>query len=253
MIKKVNVLGIEINNIDKHEVLSIIDNWLINKDQARLIFTPNVDFLVKSQNDAEFKNILQNADLLIPDGKPLIWASKFFRNPLKEKVAGSSLFFDICHLASRNDHSIFILGAEEGVAKVACEKLKLTYENLRIVGYYSPPHGFENNESETRKIINLIKSAKPDILFVGLGAPKQEKWLYRYKNIINVPVSLGIGASIDFAAGIKSIPPNWIKDLGFAWLWRLLNEPRRLWKRYLLEDPKFFLYIFMQKYHLREF
>lgn len=248
------LIGVKINILTSHElyekIISIINSNCMDK---KIIFTPNVDILVTAESDKDFKKILNAADFNIPDGKPLIWASKFLGEPLKEKISGSSLFFKLCEIASLTDLSFFLLGGAPGVSDKAKKKLEETYPNIHIVGSYSPPFGFENNLTEERKIISLVNEVSPDILVLGFGAPKQEKWILKNREQLNFGVALGLGATIDFAAGIKKMPPEFIKTIGFAWLWRLLSEPKRLWKRYLIKDMKFFWYVFQQKFNLRDF
>ncbi len=248
---KVNILSVNIDNINMDEAVLALQRFILEKKKQYSIFTPNVDFLIKAQFDNHFKNILNRADLLLSDGKPLIWASRFLGNKLSEKISGSSLFFKICSLSATKDYKIFLLGAEQGVASLAADNLKKRYNGLIIAGTYSPPFGFENNTAEVSKTLTILQQSKADILFVGMGAPKQEYFISKYKDEYQIPVSLGIGASIDFAAGIKKMPPEFIKNIGFAWLWRLLSEPKRLWKRYLIEDMRFFYYIFKQKYFVK--
>ena len=149
------------------------------------------------------------------------------------------MFPRVCELASKKKYKVFLLGAKDGVAKEAAKRLEEKYEGLNIVGTHSPIFGFEKNKWEIEGVINMINQSKPDILAVGLGAPKQEKFLYKYRELLKVPVSLAIGASIDFEAGNIKRAPIWMQKLGFEWLYRLLKEPKRMYKRYLIEDMKF--------------
>uniref|UniRef100_UPI0025BE1187 WecB/TagA/CpsF family glycosyltransferase n=1 Tax=Clostridium sp. TaxID=1506 RepID=UPI0025BE1187 len=152
-----------------------------------------------------------------------------------------------CKLAANKGYKVFLLGAAEGVAAKAAENLKLKYKGLNIVGTYSPSYGFEKNEYEIQQIIKMIKEVKPDILAVGLGAPKQEKFLYKYRNQLNVPVALAIGASIDFEAGNVNRAPKWMQHIGLEWFYRLCKEPKRMFKRYLVDDIKIFRLILKYK------
>ncbi|MDP3150310.1 MAG: WecB/TagA/CpsF family glycosyltransferase [Ignavibacteria bacterium] len=244
----VNIVGLRIANIDLYETIKIIEQTLREKSKHLAIFTPNSNFVVKANRDANFLAILNQADILIPDGMPLIWASKFLNTPLKEKVSGSSLFFSICELAARCGYSLYFLGGDQGVAEKAAFELKKKYHKINIVGTYYAPFGFEYDDSENQKILGDINSKKPEILIIGLGAGQGERWIIKHKKEYPAFLSIQLGASFSFAAGITKMPPEWIKRNGFGWLWRLLNEPRRLWKRYLLQDIKIFYYIFQQKY-----
>jgi len=192
-----------------------------------------------------------DADLLVPDGMPLIWASKLLKRPLKEKIEGSDVFFNFCDLASLKGYRIFLMGAKEGVAKRAADKLEKKYNGLKIAGTYSPFFGFENNLQESKKMVKLLKESRADVLFVGLSEGKGEKWINDNKDKYEIPVSIQVGSSFDFAAGEKIMSPKFLKKIGFAWLWRLVQEPGRLWKRYLIHDMKFFYYIGLQLFTKR--
>lgn len=212
---------------------------LINNGKYNYIVTPNVDHIVKLEEDKEFKEIYNNADLILTDGMPLIWVSKISRNPIKEKVSGSDFFPKLCGVAARKGYRIFLLGAAEGVAQQAKANLEEKYNGINIVGTYSPKFGFEYDKDEIEKILNLVKNSAPHILAVGLGAPKQEKFIYKYLNELQVPLSLGIGATIDFEAGNIKRAPKWMQKSGLEWFYRFIKEPKRMFKRYFVDDVKF--------------
>lgn len=243
---RMKFLNIELDNLTMDEAIGRIDELVINKKPSYVV-TPNVDHIVKLEKDMEFREVYDSADLILTDGMPLLWISHLKKNPIKEKVSGSDLFPKVCELAAKKDYSIFLLGAAEGVAAKAANNLKNKYEGLRIVGTYSPSYGFEKNENEIEYIINLINECKPDILAVGLGAPKQEKFIFKYKDILNVPVSLAIGASIDFEADNIERAPKWMQKSGLEWFYRLIKEPRRMFKRYLIDDIKIFKLVLKYK------
>jgi exopolysaccharide biosynthesis WecB/TagA/CpsF family protein len=209
--------------------------------------TPNVDHIIKLQKDEEFQQIYRDASLVLADGMPLLWAAKFLGTPLKEKISGSDLFPKLCTVAAEKGYKVFFLGGRQGAAQKAAEALKMKHNALQVVRCYSPAFGFENSENENKKIVGMIKEARPDILFVGLGAPKQEKWIYKYRNQYQVPVSIGIGVSFEFVAGMVKRAPFCMQKIGLEWFWRLMMEPKRLWKRYLVDDLKFFGLVFKQK------
>lgn len=234
---RMNFLNIEVDNLTMEEALSKIDTCIIAKNPSYVV-TPNVDHIVKLENDVEFKKVYKNADIILTDGMPLIWISKLLRCPIKAKVSGSDLFPEVCRLASNKSYKVFLLGAAEGVAKKAAENLCSKFKGLNIVGVYSPSYGFENKEDEIDKIIDMINECKPDILAVGVGAPKQEKFIYKYKDRLNVPISLAIGASIDFEAGNVKRAPRWMQKSGLEWFYRLCKEPKRMFKRYIVDDIK---------------
>lgn len=247
--QRINIVNVNISNLLMDEAIDNIYKFIKDRGERYQIFTPNTDIIVKSYVDKNYNKVLNNADMLLPDGKPIIWASRFIGTPLKEKVSGSSLFFRICEEAYSRRLKIFLFGGVPGAAEKAMRNLNRRYGDI-ISGYYCPQYGFENDPSEIDMAINAIKESESDILIVGLGAPKQEYFINRYKNLYNVPVSLALGGTIDFASGFRKMPPEWLKNTGFGWLWRLLHEPKRLWKRYLIDDIKFFYYIIIQKYEL---
>lgn len=234
---RMKFLNIEIDNLSMIESIERIDE-LIQKRRPSYLVTPNVDHLVKLEKDIEFMKVYEEADLILTDGMPLIWISKILKKPIKEKVSGSDIFPKICELASKKHYSIFLLGAAEGVAAKAANNLENKYKGLIIAGTFSPSYGFENDENEVKNIINKINEAKPDILAVGLGAPKQEKFIHKYKNELNVPISLAIGASIDFEAGNIKRAPLYMQKSGLEWFYRFIKEPRRMFKRYFIDDLK---------------
>lgn len=228
---RMKFMNIEIDNITMTEALDIIDE-LIQKNKNAYVVTPNVDHIVQLENDVEFQSVYKNADLVLVDGKPLLWIAKHYGTPIKEKISGSDLFPLLCERAAIKQYKMFFLGAAEGIAEKAAYNLKNRYAGLQVVGTYSPPYGFENDDGEVNNIINMISSAAPHILIVGLGAPKQEKFIAKYRNLLGVPISLGLGASLDFEAGNKKRAPKWMSKCGLEWLYRLFSEPGRLAKRY---------------------
>ncbi|MBM7833060.1 WecB/TagA/CpsF family glycosyltransferase [Clostridium sardiniense] len=234
---RIKFLNIEVDNLTMDESIEVVDK-IIQNGKPSYIVTPNVDHIVKLETDKEFQDVYKNADLILTDGMPLIWISKLKGNPIKEKVSGSDFFPKVCELASIKGYKIFLLGAAEGVAYKAAENLKEKYKGLNIVGTYSPSYGFEKKDNEIKEIVKIINEVKPDILAIGLGAPKQEKFIYKYRDELNVPISLAIGASIDFEAGNINRAPKWMQNYGLEWFYRLCKEPKRMFKRYIVDDLK---------------
>ena len=219
------------------ETLHEIDK-LIQKKNCSYVVTPNVDHIVRLEKDEELQKVYKNASLILTDGKPLIWISKWYKTPIKEKISGSDLFPRVCQLAANKNYTMYLLGAAEGVADTAARNLMKKYPGLNIVGTYSPPFGFEKNEQEMNKIKTQIQDVHPDILIVGLGCPKQEKFMYYHCKELGVPISFGLGASIDFEAGNIKRAPKWMSNHGLEWLYRFSKEPKRLFKRYFVDDLK---------------
>lgn len=220
--------------------LGKIDQMIQEGKQNQYVVTPNVDHLVKLEKDALFREIYDKAALVLTDGQPLIWISRLLGRPIVEKVSGSDLFPEVCRMAAKKGYSLFFLGADEGVADLAAEKLRKKYPDIRIVGTYSPPYGFESDKEEVKRIVQMVNSADTQILAVALGAPKQEKFFYENRDKFRVAVALHIGASLDFAAGSVKRAPRWMRRCGLEWLHRLLKDPGRLMKRYLVDDMAIF-------------
>lgn len=240
-----------IDNLTMEEALTEIEK-LIKKDSCSFVVTPNVDHIVQIEKGGVLAEAYKVADLILCDGKPLIWISKYLGNPIKEKISGSDLFPEICRMAAEKGYTLYFLGAAEGIAAKAAEVLKQKYVGLKVVGTYSPPYGFENEQEEIDKIINQIQEAKPDVLIFGLGTPKQEKFILNYRDRLKVPVSLGLGASFDFVAGNVKRAPKWMSDHGLEWLFRITQDPKRMAKRYLVDDIKILSLVRKYKKEMKE-
>ena len=217
-------------------------NCLVDDSKARepfLVVTPNVDHVVKLVKDSEMKKIFSAARYRFADGMPIVWLSRVLMSPLKARVTGADMLVKVAEVSVVSQSRIFLLGGRPGVAEMAANKLRAKFAGVEISGVYSPPFGFEYDVGECKKIIGIINESKSNILFVGLGAPKQEKWAYEYMNLIQVGAIVGVGAAFDFAAGTIGRCPTFFQNIGCEWIWRLLQEPRRLGRRYLIEDVTF--------------
>ena len=226
-----------IDNLTMDEALGRIDE-LIQKRRNAYVVTPNVDHIVQLEKGGELVDAYKHADLILADGKPLIWISKWYGTPIKEKISGSDLFPKLCELSAKKGYRLFFLGAAEGVAAKAAENLSNRYAGLRVVGTYSPPMGFESDEVEMQKIRQMVKDSHPHVLVVALGCPKQELFILHNREELGVPISLGLGASLDFEAGNVKRAPKWMADHGLEWLYRITQDPKRMAKRYLVDDIK---------------
>lgn len=236
---RMKFMNTEVDNLTMDEALVEIDK-LIQENKIAYVVTPNVDHIVQLERGGELCKVYEDADLILTDGKPLIWISKWYGTPIKEKISGSDLFPLLCEMAEEKGYSMFFLGAADGVAAKAAENLKKKYKGLNVVGTYSPPYGFEKDEAEMEKIEKTIIDAHPHILIVGLGCPKQELFILHNKERLGVPLSLGLGASLDFEAGNIKRAPKWMANHGLEWLFRITQDPKRLAKRYLVDDKMIF-------------
>jgi N-acetylglucosaminyldiphosphoundecaprenol N-acetyl-beta-D-mannosaminyltransferase len=241
---RVKVLNAVIDNMSMSELLEVLNRGVV--------FTPNVDHLVKLQSDREFFEAYHSADFKTCDSKILFYVSKLLGVPLKEKISGSDLFPAFYwHHRKNPDIKIFLLGAREGVAAEAQRRINSKVGRNMVVGVHSPSFGFEQDEEECQRIIELINRSDANVLAVGVGAPKQEKFIYKYRSRFkNIKIFMAVGATLDFEAGNIKRAPKWVSEMGLEWLYRLLSEPRRLWKRYLVEGPQFFWLAILQKLNL---
>jgi len=198
------------------------------------IVTPNTHHVTLLQSDAKFRRIYADAFLAVPDGVPLLWAGKLLGEPLRGRVNGTDLFEALCAQAARYDLRVFMLGGRPGAAEAARSVLEARNPGLQVCGTYCPPIGFERDPAESARILAAIEAARPHLLFVGLGAPKQEYWMYDNRAALRVPMSLGIGVSFEFVGGIVARAPVWMQRTGLEWFYRLVSEPKRMWRRYLV-------------------
>ncbi len=232
------ILGVPFDPVTLAQSLARIEEMIASR-RPHYVVTANVDFLVQAHRDVELRRILLDADLVLCDGTPLVWASRWLGNALPERVAGSDLAPALIRAAAEKGHRLFLLGAGPGVAAEAGAKLKAQYPTLPLVGTYSPPfsHLLEMDHDE---IARRIRAARPDILLVSFGCPKQEKWIAMHHRSLGVPVAIGVGATLDFLAGRMKRAPGWMSRTGTEWLYRLWQEPGRLYRRYT-EDLMHFL------------
>jgi len=234
MTRQIELFGMKINAVKMAEVLSQLQQWMADADgKCRYVVTPNTDHAVMYQEDHRLRDAYADADLVLADGFPVVLAAKLLRRPLPGRVCGSDLV-PALFKATGGERPLraFLLGAAPGVAERARENVHERWPAVQIVGTYSPPLGFEKDDAENEKILKLVADARPDVLVVGLGAPKQELWVHRFHQQIEAPVALCVGATIDFLAGEKARAPVWMRRTGLEWLHRCLSEPKRLARRY---------------------
>lgn len=243
------MLGVPFDKVTAADSLRIIGQ-MIESGRPHYAATANVDFVVQALGDVELRRILADADLVLCDGMPLVWASKLLGNPLPERVAGSDLVPQLLAEAERQGWRVFFLGGtDESVAKAA-ENVKARHPQLQLVGAYSPPFK-ALLEMDHDDIVRRVRETRPDILLVAFGCPKQEKWISMQFKQSGVPLSIGVGATIDFLAGSVRRAPLWMQRSGLEWIFRLLQEPRRLFRRYVADLWVFGWAILRQWWQLR--
>lgn len=237
MMEKQPLLNTYVNNVNMGETLTEICH-LIEKKQKSYVVAINVDVVMKIEQDEYLKRIVDEAELTLVDGKPLVWIAKWHKHPVKAKISGSDLVPELCKIAADKGYSVFIIGGKEGIAERAKENIERDLPQIRIVGTYSPPFGFEKNKTELDKINTLISALHPDLVISCFGCPKQEKWVYENYKIYDGIVSVCAGATVDFLAGKVARAPAWMSNHGLEWFYRFLQEPKRLFKRYFVDDIK---------------
>lgn len=230
---KVSILGVTVHNVTSAQAIEAIDRFVSSRTPHKIIVA-NAAKLVKAQKDPELLQALRTSDLVTADGISIVFAARVFGVRLAERVTGSEHLLPLaCRLAAARSYSVFFFGAAPGVAEKSAEIMTARYPGLKVTGTYSPAYNILVSDEETRRSIEKIRAAAPDILFVALGTPKQEKWMSRNLEKLGVPVCIGVGATLDFIAGVSKHPPDWVSGAGLAWLYRLAHEPRRLWRRNL--------------------
>ncbi len=230
----VDLFGIRIDAVSLDQAVERLSQWIEQPDgQCHYVVTPNVDHLVQLRGNSAFQATYRDAALVVADGLPLVLASRWFGKPLPERVAGSDLvpaLFDTA--VSTRPLRVFLLGAAPGVAERAAQRMAQRWPHVHVSGLDSPPLGFQHDANQNARIVQMIRQAAPDLLVVGLGAPKQELWVHQHQNQIAAPVALCAGATIDFLAGERHRAPRWIQKCGLEWCHRMLSDPRRLVRRY---------------------
>jgi N-acetylglucosaminyldiphosphoundecaprenol N-acetyl-beta-D-mannosaminyltransferase len=208
--------------------------------RAVMVVTPNADHVVNLERSEALRAAYARADLVVPDGMPVVWASWLLGTPVKERVTGSDLMPRLCELAAARGLKVFILGGAPGVAQRAAQKLVFRYPGLAVAGTDSPPLGFEQDEAQNTRIVEAIRAGGADIVFVCLGSPKQDVWMARHIDRFDKGVFLGVGAAVDFCAGTVRRAPPWMQHAGIEWAYRLAQQPGKLAGRYV-RDLYFFV------------
>ncbi len=250
-IHRVNVLGVGISAIDMTQAVETIAGWVKAREQ-NYVCVRDVHGVMRCRRDLELRGIHNRAGMVTPDGMPLVWLCRWAGARNTRRVYGPDLLFAMCQESVRHGWRHYFYGGLPGVADLLASRLVAQFPQLQIAGTYSPPFG-DGYAQEDQRRIDAINQARPDILWVGLSSPKQEKWMAAHIGQIHAPVMIGIGAAFDFHAGLKPQAPRWIRHSGFEWLFRLSTEPRRLWKRYLICIPWFLVSLLDQRLRPRRY
>lgn len=223
--------------------------WICARAESKLgafVVTANLDHLRRCCVDDEYRQLVEESDLVVADGMPLIWASRVQGPPLlPERVAGSSLTISLCEQAASRGLRLYLLGGDEGIAEQAAITLTEQYPAVCIAGFHCPPFGFQHNDEQMEVIRTKLQLAVPDIILVALGSPKQEKLIREIRSVCPDACWLGVGISLSFITGDVARAPRWVQKLGFEWAHRLIQEPRRLFKRYIIQGIPWGLLLMM--------
>ena len=244
-------MGVRVHAVQIHEVVERMEQWIREGRGGHSIAATSMHGMVEAQHDPEFGRILNSTDLVVPDGTPLVWLARSHGYPLPGRVYGPDLVLAFCEKADRT-YRHFFYGGEPGVPERLAESLKQRFPGMQTVGVYSPPFR-RLNAKEDDEVVALISRAAPDVLWVGLGTPKQERWMFEHAHRLQVPVLVSVGAAFDLLSGRRKQAPRWLRHHGLEWLFRLLQEPRRLWRRYLVYGPKFIAYLALDLLRLKDF
>jgi N-acetylglucosaminyldiphosphoundecaprenol N-acetyl-beta-D-mannosaminyltransferase len=231
------VLGVRVNAVQIPDIIPIIERWVRDRDTTHYVAVTGMHGVAESRNDPRFREILNAAGLVIPDGMPLVWLGRLQgHGELNRRTPGAEVM-EAFFQATGSKYSHFFYGGVPGIADLLA-RTEHERHGIRVVGTYCPPFR-PLTEAEEKQVESLVRAANPDILWVGLSTPKQEKWMYEHRDKIQVPVMLGVGAAFDMNTGRLRRAPLWMQNSGLEWLFRLVIEPRRLWRRYLIEGSRF--------------
>lgn len=247
------VLGVTVDAIQIPGVMTLIERWIENQRvPSHWIAVTGMHGVMEAQHSSDFKRVLNEADLVVPDGKPLVWLGRIRGHELRRRVYGPELMECFCGVTATRRYRHFFLGGAPGVADKLATVFRARFVGLEVAGTYSPSFG-RITSAEEDAIIQTINASAADVLWVGLSTPKQEQWMYEHRDRLQVPVLVGVGAAFDFHAGMKKQAPRWMREHGLEWLFRLLQEPGRLWRRYIVFGSEFVFCVLLEQLGLRKF
>jgi N-acetylglucosaminyldiphosphoundecaprenol N-acetyl-beta-D-mannosaminyltransferase len=251
MSPKSNILGVGISATTMDETLAQISHWIKQREQ-HYVSVCNVHTVMECQQDSKMRAAVNGAGIATPDGMPLVWLGRAKSHRTVQRVYGPDLMLGLCDLSAQKGYTHYFYGGAEGIPELLSQRLTERSPSLRVVGAYSPPFRPLTAE-EDAEIVRQINAVRPDVIWVGLGTPKQDLWMAAHRDQLEAPVLIAVGAAFDFHAGRKKQAPCWMQRNGLEWLFRLLSEPRRLWKRYLVYNPLFVTLVLLQALGLRRY
>jgi N-acetylglucosaminyldiphosphoundecaprenol N-acetyl-beta-D-mannosaminyltransferase len=232
------VLRTTIHAVQIGDVIDLFEQWILHRGRSRLVALCNVHMVMEAYKDTYFRSALASADLVAPDGAPLIWAARRHGFQLRRRVYGPDLFLEFCQTTAAKGYRHFLFGGHTGVPETVATRLTQCCPGIQIAGTCSPPFR-KHSRAEHSEMIAQINRSNADVLWVALGCPKQELWMYENRDLLNVPIIIGVGQVFDLYAGRERQAPRWARDNGLEWVFRLISNPRRLWRRYVIYNPQF--------------
>lgn len=249
---KANILGIYISRTSLRGIMECMSDTIENRGKLRLCVNP-VNNILWGRKDEYLKKIYNSSDINLADGVPVVWASKFLGEPINGRATGLDMLPEFSKIACEKGFTFFFLGAKEGVAAKLAEVLREKNPGLNILGFYSPPFAERFSEEENSKMIEMINAVKPNVLWVSLTAPKQDIWIYENFEKLDINVAIGVGGAFEVTAGLIPRAPVWMQKNGLEWFYRFSKEPKRLFRRYIIEAPRFIPLVIRQKFHILKF
>lgn len=250
--ERFQVLGVKIDAVQIPEATLEMQRWIARRETGRYVAVTGMHGIIEARHNSEFRAALNEADLVVADGMPVVWIGRLRGHAMQRRVYGPELMLQFCRQTASSGYRHYFLGGAPGIGEELAQKLTATCPGMAVVGVHSPPFR-PTSASEDATIIDTINRAAPDVLWLGLGTPKQELWIRKHRAKLRVPVMIGVGAAFDFLSKRKKQAPIWMQENGFEWLFRLCQEPGRLWKRYLLGGPEFCLLLALEKLRLARF
>lgn len=242
---KIDIGGIRFNCISRELLTNLIVEKIESEEECNQVVVANVYSIYAANNDNYFNEICNDAEIVLPDGLPIVWVSRLFGEKLSERIAGPDFMWSFSSVCAQKKYSMYLLGGRQECLDDLLEKLTLAFTGLKISGTYSPPFGIWD-QKENDKIVEMINNSHVDVLWLGVSTPKQDKWIYENKHRLKVKVAFGVGAAFDFHSGRVKRAPIWMQKTGLEWTYRFLQEPKRMWKRYLFSNLLFLWIVIKQ-------
>jgi N-acetylglucosaminyldiphosphoundecaprenol N-acetyl-beta-D-mannosaminyltransferase len=249
---EITVLGVRVHMVEMPQVVQRFEDWIQHRERCHYVVATGMHGVMEAQRSPGFKSILNEADLFVADGMSLVFVSRLRGVGLRKRVSGADLMKEFISTSEEKGYKHFFYGDTDETLGELVKKLEQEFPDLVVAGVYSPPFR-ELSQEEDQEQVNIINESGADVVWVGLGLPKQERWMFEHKDRLNAPVLVGVGAAFKFVSGQQTRAPQWMGDRGFEWAWRFIHEPRRVWRRVLIDGPRFAFHIALEQTGLRKY